>query len=70
MFTNEEKRNKNWRSAKRALRKARNKVARLEKKLKGKRFEGDKQQADLKDQLTDARVLVSTLELRVGDKPE
>lgn len=69
MFTKEDKMKKNWRSIKRALKKARNKRDRLLKRLEKGKY--DKESLpELRTQITEAKVQVSVLELRVGDKPE
>ena len=69
MFTEDNRKTKNWRSAKRMLRKARNKKVRLEKKLKdGRHTVKDKPM--LKEELTDTKVHISVLELKIGDRPE
>lgn len=69
MFTEEDRKTKNWRNAKRFLRKIRNKRDRLLKKLERGNFE-TKDKLQLMHDITDAKVQVSVLELRIGDKPE
>jgi len=69
MFTDEEKKIKNWRNAKRILRKARNKRDRLVKKLAAGRYDAS-ELTKLKNAVTNAKVRVSVLELKIGDKPE
>lgn len=69
MFTEEEKKKKNWRAAKRKLTKARNKRDKLMKKLANEKYAAKDLQS-LREAITDAKVDVATLELRIGDKPE
>ena len=70
MFTEEDKKIKRWRSDKRKLKTARNKVKRLEKALKDHRYETEHQKKELQAKLQDAKMRVANLELKVGDKPE
>ena len=70
MFTEEDRKIKKWRNDKRKLKTARNKVKKIEKALKDHRYEGEHQKKELQAKLQDAKIRVSTLELRVGDKPE
>jgi len=69
MFTEQDKKRKNWRSQKRALRKARGKVKRLKSQIANGRHIPSKLPA-LRVDLQDAEIKVSVLELKVGDKPE
>jgi hypothetical protein len=69
MFSEDDRKTKNWRSAKRLLRKTRNKRDRLLRKLERGNFD-QKDKLQLMHDITDAKVQVSVLELRIGDKPE
>ena len=69
MFTDLDRRIKNWRSDKRTLRRLRNKRKKLERQLKnGRHTTADKPK--LKEALANVKVQISVFELRVGDKPE
>ena len=67
MFTKKDKARKNWRSQKRALRKARNKRERTIRRLSGNGLTSE-ERVRLQNALTRMNVKIATLELRVDDR--
>lgn len=69
MFTEQDRKMRNWRGALRKLEKARNKRDKLVKRLEAGKHDAKDSQS-IKQQIVDLRVKISVLELRIGDKPE